>query len=69
MPDIPTVPEPYTTVEALYASTKALKEGYEMLSGQRGGPDNIAVTWGDLLALGIVKPEQLPPHVRQHRLR
>jgi hypothetical protein len=69
LPDTPTIPEPYTTVASLYASVKALKESVEMLNGQRGDADNITVTWGQLLALGIVKPEQLPPHVRQRGLR
>lgn len=69
MPDKPTIPEPYSTVPSLYAATTALKEGYEMLTGQRGGVSDCAVTWGDLLSLGIVKPEQVPPHVGSDRLR
>jgi hypothetical protein len=41
----------------------ALKELVEQLSGQRGQPLNVAVTWQDLVRLRIVEPKQVPTDI------
>lgn len=68
-PKFPVIPEPFANTQALYGSVMAMKEGVEMLSGQRGDAKDCAVTWGDLVRLGIVKPDQVPPHVRSSNIR
>lgn len=57
------IPEPYTDVNSLHAAVSALKEGYEAISGQRGTADDAAVTWGDLIRLGWIRPDQVPKDV------
>jgi hypothetical protein len=56
----PAVPEPYENLASLRASVMALKEAVEMLMAQRGTRHDAAVTWADLLQLGLVKPDQVP---------
>ena len=60
----PAIPDPVQDLGSLQAVAGALKEGLEMLQGVRGDVDDAAVTWGDLLRLGIVKKDQVPKHVR-----
>jgi hypothetical protein len=60
---LPTIPEPYENLPSLRVATMALKEGVEMLSGQRGDADDCAVTWGDLIRLGLIKQDQVPKDV------
>ena len=55
-----TIPEPYENMGALRATAAATKELVEGLAGQRGGPTDIAVTWADLIDLGLIKEEQVP---------
>lgn len=62
-----TIPEPYTNVESLRASVMALKELVESLAGQRGDRDDVAVTWSDLVAVGVIKPEQVPKDIGSNR--
>jgi len=45
----------------------AMKEAVESLSGQRGGPDDVAVTWGDLLDLGLISIDQVPQDIAKNR--
>lgn len=63
-----TIPEPYETVQSLRAVALVTKEACETLMGQRGSPIDVAVTWGDLINLGLIKKEQVPPDVGSHRL-
>lgn len=56
----PSIPEPQADVLALRASSVALKETVEMLTQQRGNKLNAAVTWQDLLDLGLALPTQVP---------
>jgi len=58
------IPEPYQTVESLHATAMGTKEAVEILLGQRGNVLDEAITWGDLVALGIIKPDQVPKDVR-----
>jgi hypothetical protein len=62
-----TIPEPYEDVKSLRASVVALKQLVESLAGQRGGPSDVAVTWGNLLELGVIQPEQVPHELGPYR--
>lgn len=62
-----TIPEPYPDAASLRATALATKELVESLAGQRGGSYDVAVTWGNLIDLGIVKPEQMPEEYGPHR--
>lgn len=42
-----TIPEPYEDVGSLYRVALTTKELVETLAGQRGDPNDRAVTWGD----------------------
>jgi len=64
---LPTIPEPYANVTALHATCMALKEAVELLSGQRGQPEDVAVTWKDLMDQNLVKKDQVPRHVGSNR--
>lgn len=56
----PAVGEPTTDTNSLRNAAVAVKEGYEILVGQRGDPLMRAVTWGDLVALGLATADQVP---------
>ena len=62
------IPDPFETLSSLRSVSLATKEAIETLMGQRGSPVDVAVTWGDLINLGLVKKEQVPPDVGSHRL-
>jgi len=57
---VPGIPDPQADPESLRQTVLSLKEGVEVLSGQRGGPLNAAVTWQDLVDLGLVTPARVP---------
>jgi hypothetical protein len=54
------VPVPGDTLEGLRASIEGLKEIAEVLDGQRGSNIDAAVTWRDLVQLGLIQPESVP---------
>lgn len=56
----PTIPEPYDDVRSLRATAMANKELSEQLAGQRGAVSDAAVTWGDLVRLGLIDREKVP---------
>jgi len=56
----PAIPSPQAEVVSLRASSEALKETVEMLTLQRGNHLNGAVTWQDLIDLGLALPTQVP---------
>jgi hypothetical protein len=58
---VPAISEPTTEPESLRQAALQLKEGVEILSGQRGTKLNAAVTWQDLVNLGLILPSQVPP--------
>jgi hypothetical protein len=41
-------------------SVLALKQGFEILTHQRKNAANAAVTWADLVALGLIQQSQIP---------
>jgi len=64
-----TIPHPEATIESLQVAVIALKEAVEVMAQQRGHSDDWAVTWADLLRLGLVKPGQEPEGVRGGAVR
>lgn len=62
-----TIPDPLTTLVSLQASVAAMKELVESMAGQRGGLDDICVTWQELIDLGLIKEDQVPVDVRLYR--
>lgn len=56
----PAIPSPQADPISLRASADALKETVEMLTLQRGSKLNGAVTWQDLIDLGLALPTQVP---------
>lgn len=54
------IPEPLETVASLRATAMATKESVEILAGQRGDPRECAVTWQDLIDLGLIQPSEIP---------
>jgi hypothetical protein len=56
----PSIPEPQAEVLALRSTAAALKETVETLTLQRGSKLNGAVTWQDLIDLGVALPTQVP---------
>jgi hypothetical protein len=56
------IPEPYATIESLYATVLQLKEAVEVLQNQRGNSEDAAVAFRDLVALGVMTKHQIPKH-------
>ena len=54
------VPDPQLTLESLHEVSKALKNNTEILTQQRLPKISSAVTWQDLLALGLITASQVP---------
>lgn len=62
-----TIPQPYLDVNSLHQTAVATKEVAEVLMGQRGSALDAAVTWGDLMDLGLITEDQIPRDVGQSR--
>lgn len=56
----PAIPDPAANLDNLRDTALALKEGQEILTRQRGNRSLSAVTWEDLLRLGLVTVSQIP---------
>lgn len=56
----PSIAEPLAEINSVRDTAAQLKETAEILIGQRGTRSLAAVTWQDLLALGLIKPDQVP---------
>jgi hypothetical protein len=56
----PAIPHPTADPAALQKSVLALKEIAETLTQQRGDRSLSAVTWQDLVNLGLILPSQVP---------
>jgi len=63
-----TIPNPQDNVPSLRATAEAMKELVEVLTGQRGRPGSAAVTWDDLVRLGLIVPDQIPRDIGSHSL-
>jgi hypothetical protein len=66
MAKYPSIPDPTIAPEALRTTAMALKEGYEILSRQRGDRSMSAVSWQDLVSLGLIKASQVPKTPTSH---
>ncbi len=60
VPKYPAINEPTTDTASLRESILSLKEATEMLTRQRGDPLASAITWADLVALGVITADQVP---------
>lgn len=56
----PAIPEPFAEINSVRSTSAALKEAVEILTQQRGSRANSAVTWQDLVNLGLIQPSQVP---------
>jgi hypothetical protein len=56
----PPIPDPSADPVALRSTALALKETAEILTRQRGDRAKSAVTWDDLVELGLILPSQVP---------
>lgn len=63
------VPEPTEDVRSLRASVMALKEVVEVLAGQRGKAYDVAVTFGDLVQLGLISDPDIPQGIGSDHLQ
>lgn len=54
------IPDPGSSPESLRQSVLALKESMEVLTRQRKPVGAGAVTWDDLVSLGLILPSQVP---------
>lgn len=53
-PNVPQIPQPLADVGALAVAVQFVKQGVDSLAGNRGHPNDRAVTFNDLLNLGVV---------------
>jgi hypothetical protein len=56
----PSIPKPAADLVALSRAGEAMKETLEILTQQRGDKRHSAVTWQDLVDLGLILPSQVP---------
>ena len=56
----PSFTQPRPDVDTLTKAATECKEALEVMTGQRGDIEAQAVTWGDLIRLGLAKPWQVP---------
>lgn len=56
----PAIPDPFTDLGSVQNTAAALKEGFEILTKQRGRKMYSAVTWEDLLNLGLITADKIP---------
>jgi hypothetical protein len=54
------IPVPYEDVRSLVRSVSAIKDVVEDLAGQRGTVGDTAVTFNDLVRLGLIDRERIP---------
>jgi len=60
VPKYPAINEPTTDAASLRDSVLSLKETTEMLTRQRGDPAVSAITWQDLVNLGLISASDIP---------
>lgn len=56
----PSIPDPTLDPSSLRDSLLALKQAFEIHSGQRKTPLVAAPTWQDLVDLGLITSDQVP---------
>jgi hypothetical protein len=56
----PAIPDPKLDLASVRDSVLALKQAFEIHSHQRSSPLVAAVTWQDLVTLGLITTAQVP---------
>jgi hypothetical protein len=56
----PAIPDPSLAPESLRDSVISVKQAFEIHTGQRGNKLKAAVTWQDLVDLGLIEANQVP---------
>lgn len=59
-PKLPSIPMPQASLPALFQTAVTTKEVAEVLGGVRGPKKDAAVTWGDLVRLGLITADKVP---------
>jgi hypothetical protein len=57
---IATIPQPHENLASLHTTAMATKEAIETMQGLRGDHLDRAVTWGDLVRLGVATLPDFP---------
>jgi len=58
---LPGIPDPSRTTEGMFETVVTMKQAVETLAGQRrGSRGESAVTWNDLVDLGLIEALQIP---------
>jgi hypothetical protein len=60
MRTLATIPQPAPTIASLHVTALASKEAIETLQGLRGDVLDRAVTWRELVRLGLARPPDFP---------
>jgi len=55
------IPEPTSTIPGLHATAYALKNNIDVLTGAIGPKEQRAVTFVDLVNMGLITMDQIPP--------
>lgn len=63
------IPDPITDVRSLQTTVMALKELVETLAGQRGKAYDAAVTFADLVQLGLISDPDIPEGIGSDHLQ
>ena len=56
----PAIPVPQATLASLLEIVQTIKQAIELLNGTVGEKTQRAVTFADLINLGLVKPDEIP---------
>lgn len=56
----PTIPQPEENLHAIFNTVLATKQAVEDINGQAGTVGTSAVTWDDLVRLGLITRERVP---------
>lgn len=65
----PGISHPEMELASIHSTVLLLVDAMQLLQGQTGGRYDVAVTWGDLLELGLITEEQIPRDVGADRIR
>ena len=58
---LPGIPDPSRSAEGMFDTVTTMKQAVETLAGQRiGSRGESAVTWNDLVDLGLIEALQIP---------
>lgn len=55
------IPEPSQTMAGMFEAIVALKQAVEFLTGQRGNGIGRVPTYEELIVIGLIQRDQIPP--------